>query len=267
MNNHWVKYKELYVFIALSYLISWGSLLFGNVEYSFPWFLAKFGFSLSAVIVLWLFKDKKRATNIIKDASRFRAIYMLIGALPLLAYLVSILILVPFDELSIISNQTILDWGYVVLISPASGILFYSILRGGLGEEIGLRGFAIPFLAEKHSLIKTALIIGVFWALWHYPVWIPSGMVNLIVGTIATIAWSGIFTYAYAKTRSIGLVILLHATGNAADDIFEWMLPGIIQYDWEVIYILIIVITGLIAFLLLKNTTNPYLLRTEENHE
>jgi membrane protease YdiL (CAAX protease family) len=258
MQRHLIQYKKLYLFILFSYFISWTSLLVEQTEYDFFFFLAKFGFTISAILVIIITRDQTSRNNILHYLSRFKLAYLFIGLSPLLAYIISIMILVPIDELQIISNTGLLDWLYVLLIAPSSGILFYCLFRGGLGEEIGLRGFILPFLAKKKSLFTTSLIIGIFWAVWHYPVWIPNGLVNLIAGTLATIAWSGIFTYLFAKTRSLGLVILLHATGNASDDILEWIFPSIARYDWEIIYILIIIVFGIIAFVNLRNLLNPF---------
>src|ERR1041385_7591815 len=38
-----------------------------------------------------------------------------------------------------------------------------------LGEEIGWRGFLVPELAKRYSFAATAIISGLIWALWHYP--------------------------------------------------------------------------------------------------
>jgi uncharacterized protein len=38
-----------------------------------------------------------------------------------------------------------------------------------LGEEIGWRGFLVPELAKQHGLATTAILSGVIWAFWHYP--------------------------------------------------------------------------------------------------
>ena len=48
-------------------------------------------------------------------------------------------------------------------------ILFYlySIIFGGLSEEPGWRGFALPRLQAKFSPLVSSLILGVFWAVWH----------------------------------------------------------------------------------------------------
>jgi len=39
-----------------------------------------------------------------------------------------------------------------------------------LGEEIGWRGFLVPELYKNNSFLKTAMISGAIWALWHYPI-------------------------------------------------------------------------------------------------
>ncbi len=41
---------------------------------------------------------------------------------------------------------------------------------GGLFEENGWRGFALPLLLQKFSPLKASLILGFFWGLWHLPV-------------------------------------------------------------------------------------------------
>ncbi|HVV73086.1 MAG TPA: CPBP family intramembrane glutamic endopeptidase [Verrucomicrobiae bacterium] len=48
------------------------------------------------------------------------------------------------------------------------GIVFG--IPAGLLEEIGWSGFVFPVLQERFSLFKSALIIGVLWAIWHLPV-------------------------------------------------------------------------------------------------
>lgn len=41
---------------------------------------------------------------------------------------------------------------------------------GGLMEEIGWRGFALPRLQMKFTPLKSSIILGVIWSLWHIPV-------------------------------------------------------------------------------------------------
>ena len=50
-------------------------------------------------------------------------------------------------------------------------ILFYlyNLIFGGLSEEAGWRGFALPRLQAKFSPLVSSLILGVIWAVWHAP--------------------------------------------------------------------------------------------------
>lgn len=50
--------------------------------------------------------------------------------------------------------------------SPAVLWLF---LTGPLGEEFGWRGYLLPALLRRWSLARCNLVIGVAWALWHWP--------------------------------------------------------------------------------------------------
>lgn len=38
-----------------------------------------------------------------------------------------------------------------------------------LGEEIGWRGFLVPQLAKLTTFTWVAIISGIIWALWHFP--------------------------------------------------------------------------------------------------
>jgi len=43
------------------------------------------------------------------------------------------------------------------------------LITGGINEESGWRGFALPRLQGRHSVITAALIVGILWAFWHLP--------------------------------------------------------------------------------------------------
>ena len=58
-------------------------------------------------------------------------------------------------------------------LSPTFWFLFITSLffdGGGLLEETGWRGFALPELLKSHSLLRASIGVGVLWALWHIPV-------------------------------------------------------------------------------------------------
>ena len=43
-------------------------------------------------------------------------------------------------------------------------------LLAAVMEEFGWRGFMLPRLLKQHSALKSAVILGVVWALWHAPI-------------------------------------------------------------------------------------------------
>ncbi|MGY2131103.1 CPBP family intramembrane glutamic endopeptidase [Hymenobacter sp. HD11105] len=90
-----------------------------------------------------------------------------------------------------------------------------------LGEEIGWRGFLVPELAKTTSFTKTSLIVGIVWAIWHYPILIfadyNSGTpvwYGLACFTTMVVSISFIFTWFRLKSNSLWTGALLHASHN-----------------------------------------------------
>jgi uncharacterized protein len=100
------------------------------------------------------------------------------------------------------------------------------LLGNGLYEEIGWRGFALPWLQRRHSALASSLVIGLMWALWHFPVFIyqtPFPWRYAAVFIPQTIVLSVIFTWAYNTTGgNLLAVILLHGAINARQFLADW---------------------------------------------
>ena len=98
------------------------------------------------------------------------------------------------------------------------------MIRGcssALGEEIGWRGFLVPQLAKECSFTVTALITGMVWAVWHYPVLIfadyNSGTptwYGLSCFTVMVVSSSFIYTWMRLKSGSVWTGVLLHGSHN-----------------------------------------------------
>jgi membrane protease YdiL (CAAX protease family) len=90
-----------------------------------------------------------------------------------------------------------------------------------LGEEIGWSGFLTPKLSKISSVTVTSLIVGGYWAVWHYPA-IIGGMygyntplwVSLPGFTMVIIAASFIRTVLRLKSKSMWVGAVLHTSHN-----------------------------------------------------
>ncbi len=99
-----------------------------------------------------------------------------------------------------------------------------AVIRNGatvLGEEIGWRGFLVPELAKRKSFTATALISGVIWALWHYPILLAGPYHSstpvwfyLPVFTTTVVAINFLWTWMRLKSGSIWPCVVLHAAHN-----------------------------------------------------
>lgn len=109
---------------------------------------------------------------------------------------------------------------YFVLNNAIFGVLLSMI--SALGEEIGWRGVFVPELAKSFSFTKTALISGVVWALWHFPLIFFSnynmpGIPRWYAGIMFFILVVGIsfaFAWLRLKSGSLWTAALLHASHN-----------------------------------------------------
>lgn len=95
-----------------------------------------------------------------------------------------------------------------------------NLISGPLGEELGWRGFVLNELQKKYSPLKSAIIIGVIWGLWHTPLWFLSGYSGLqlvqyiICFMIHIIAGSIIITTFYNWNHNLFIPIIIHQLFN-----------------------------------------------------
>ncbi|MBN1665916.1 MAG: CPBP family intramembrane metalloprotease [Anaerolineales bacterium] len=147
---------------------------------------------------------------------------------------------------------------------PAILVLFIrQVLTSGLGEEPGWRGYLQPDLQTRYASDKSIWILGIIWAVWHYPITIYytlagisetplSGIVITILmallgQTISLVGISYIYAWVYNNTKSVFIAILFHALSNLIPaillgeagqmlGIFTAIMPWILVFALEKIY-------------------------------
>lgn len=110
-----------------------------------------------------------------------------------------------------------------VSVDPSVAVLLFLhgfFFAGGVNEESGWRGFALPRLQRRFSPLVAALIVWVFWAAWHLPVDLASGDAAAAVLTnrlFLNAMWSILFMWVYNRTRgSLLAPALFHPAMNAS---------------------------------------------------
>jgi membrane protease YdiL (CAAX protease family) len=134
---------------------------------------------------------------------------------------------------------------------------FASILNGGLSEEIGWRGYALPRLQARFNAVESSLILGFIEGLWHVPLvfWVGDSRYGMSIPVL--VLWQMIATFyrtwIFNNTNgSIFAAIMFHAVGNTA----SWLVPfNIIAISWLprtkyvqpfLLFVNIVIITGIL---------------------
>lgn len=99
------------------------------------------------------------------------------------------------------------------------------LMTGGINEESGWRGFALPRLQAQYSILTSAIIVWFFWALWHLPYDIGTGVpVQWIIENriLWCLVFSIIMTWLYNNTKgSILAPALFHPAMNTFGNQFS----------------------------------------------
>ena len=111
---------------------------------------------------------------------------------------------------------------------------------GGISEEFGWRGYALPRLQAKWNALVSSIVLGAVWAVWHLPLWFVAGssqqgssfwlfLANLVLLSV-------LYTWLFNNARGSTLVaVVFHAMGNtvsqmfpgSTSNLFYWVMLGL----------------------------------------
>ena len=120
-------------------------------------------------------------------------------------------------------NTPILSWSFPLALLAS---IFLDI--GGVTEETGWRGFALPLLQARMAPLAATLIVGLMWGVWHFParpdilagaygLW--GGALLLAILVVRFVVLSVVMTYFYNRVGGSTLIaISMHGLHN--DSVF-----------------------------------------------
>jgi len=230
--------RELVVFLFLSMIFSWPVVLlimqqlpsdfkpgdveaFKNAEGSIA-MLYGLGPMLSAIIVTAFYRGKSGVKELFSKVFTWKVhlqwyLYALI--LPVLPQWIGLLLWAKLSGTELMlptPTQYLSSWLQITLMATA----YY------ITEEVGWRGFMLPRMLFLHAWIKSALVVGIIWSIWHYPLWITgwwstTGSVSdtslmVMAFSVYGIGLTVMATWIFKNTRgSTLLAMVLHASSNS----------------------------------------------------
>lgn len=170
--------KPLLTSFLLTFLISWGGVLILAAPYGFPTTQAKFEANYPLVFIPYLLGPLLSClilTGITRGKIGFRELWIRIirwrvsirwyAAALLTAPLLTLVLLLIFSRFSRAYLPAIFT-----VENPASLLLtglMIGLFGGGLMEEPGWTGFALPRLRQRFGVFQSGIILGLIWGLWH----------------------------------------------------------------------------------------------------
>lgn len=105
----------------------------------------------------------------------------------------------------------------------ALAFFLYNFIFFGIGEEAGWRGFALPHLQRRFNALNSSLLLTVFWAIWHWPLFLyRPGYMNMDIAAIggwvfSLLTGSVLLTWLFNSSKgSIVVCALFHAAVDIA---------------------------------------------------
>jgi membrane protease YdiL (CAAX protease family) len=173
-----IKRHPVLSYFIITFAISWGGVYILGAPYGMPTTSEQFAKVWPIVFIPYFLGPSMAGlllTGIVQGRAGFRELLsrMLKWRVSLRWYAVALLtaplvvtpILLLLSLTSLVFLPDILTTASKVSLI-VSGLLI-GLIFGGILEELGWTGFAIPGLRRNYSVLTTGLIVGVLWGVWH----------------------------------------------------------------------------------------------------
>ncbi len=224
--------KQLFTYFGLAYLISWAIWLplygsfFGLTNLPtlpFQHGLGGLGPLIASFLTTWMYDKEKGVTQLLRKCLQVRPfIYLIIALLsPFLLALIAAIInyFIAKTPINLTGLLTVKEFPNLNLLT----FFMYNVVFFGFGEEVGWRGYALPRFQSKFNALTSSLILTVFWALWHLPLFLykpgyTTMDITAIFGWIFSLLTGSILlTWLYnASKGSILICAVFHSTIDMA---------------------------------------------------
>jgi len=250
LSNPWIFFLLTFVFSWLFWFIA---ILLNQGYTFFPtiifFALGGFGPSIIGIYLTYFTKSKEEIKDFWHRSRDFKRInirwYIMIIMLSLTPLLIAGGISFLFQGSGIIIDSNFL-----------SSILFSLIflIVGVLAEEFGWRGYILEPLQGKYNAFVSSMIIGLFWGIWHVPLFFINNTYQQSLGLFSIEFWmffivifphSIIFTLIFNNTnRSILSAMLFHFCVNFFGQLFSFdvlvrIISNIIIFIFAILILLI----------------------------
>lgn len=102
-------------------------------------------------------------------------------------------------------------------------ILFIMFFIGAVGEEAGWMGYVVDPMQNRWSALKTAIVLGLVWAIWHVVPLIQARRTPTWIAwwSLSTVALRILIVWLYNNTgKSVMAAVLFHDMINVSDSLF-----------------------------------------------
>lgn len=235
-----VNSHPLTVFVALTFALSWWSIPFADGG------LLPHGPFLAAILVVALVQGRRGLREWFRTVTSWRCrwYWLLIGPGLVIAYLVLAL------GLSRLLGATVTNTAH---LDSFGGTFLGLLLLGGVWEEPGWTGYALPLLQDRYASrplgqLQASLHLGAIRAVWHLPLMV-SGAIPWYDVVFFAIAFQFLISWLYNRTSgTVPVVMAFHLTSNVVGG--AMLLPLFSGTDRTIFYVLFIATAWLLALLL-----------------